>query len=145
MPSSGSRRHAQRPALPAHEVAVDREADAVGLGDLERAQVVAERAVVLGVVAAGSGGEGDDAVVDELEHLAAGHVDDGEEPLDRPGVAVVARVLAVEEDAADDAAALLGRDAEAAGRPRVDLDLLEVGDAPRGQRRLARRRARGGR
>jgi hypothetical protein len=125
-------RDAQRPPLPAHEVALDGEAGALGLGDLERAEVVAQRAVVLRVVAAALGGEGHHAQVGHLEHLAGGHVDAGQHALDRPGVAVVGGLLPVVGDAAGDPAALLRGHAEAAGGPRVDLDLGQVGDAPLG-------------
>ena len=67
---------AQRPLLPAHEVALHLEARAIGLGDLQWLQVRAERTIVLGVVTPGRGRDGDRPVVEHLEHLAASHVDD---------------------------------------------------------------------
>ncbi len=120
------------PALPAQHVAVDLEPDPVGLGDDERRQA-GPRGVVLGEVAAGVVGQRDDPAVDQLEHLAAGHVHQRLQALDRAGVAVVAGLLAVEADAAGHPPALLGRDAEVARGPGVDLHLGEVGDAPGGQ------------
>ena len=120
----------QRPLLPAHEVALDREARALGLGDLERLEVGAQRPVVLGVVAARVGREGDDAEVDHLEHLAPAHVDEGQQALERAGVAVVVGRLAQVGQALGDPAALLVVEAERARRPGVDLDQRAVDDAP---------------
>ena len=51
-----------------------------------------------------------------------------------PRVAVVGRVVAEERDAARDAPSVLGVVAERAGRPRVDLHRVEVGDAAPGER-----------
>ena len=129
-------RNSQRPALPAQHVALEREAHAVGLHDLQRSQVVPQRAVVLRVVAAGLDGQGRGGEVEHLQHLTAGHVDECLQPLDRPGVAVRAGLLPVEADAAHDPPPVLGGDPEAARRPGIDLDPVEVGEAPRGERSL---------
>ena len=128
-------RHVQRPPLPADDVAVDREADPVGLGDVEAPEVVAQRLVVLGQVAAALLGQRHHAVVDDVEHLTRRHVHEGEQALDRSGVAVVRRLLAEVRDAPGHAPVVLQRVAQVAGRPRVDLDLAEVLDAPPRERR----------
>ena len=122
-------RDAERPLLPAHEVALDGEARSLGLADLERLQVCAQRSDVVGEVARVLGRQWHHAGVDDLEHLAPRHVDEGEKPFDRAGIAVVSRRLAEERDAPADAPALLERQAEVARGPRVDLDEVEVGDA----------------
>ena len=120
---------AQRPLLPAHEVALHLKARALGLGDLQWLQVRAQRPVVLGVVAPRRGRDGDDPVVEHLEDLAPSHVDDGQQALDGAGVAVVVGGGAQVGDALGDAAALLVLEPEGAGRPGVDLDQGMVGDA----------------
>ena len=73
-------------------------------------------------------------MIDQLEHFAPSHVDRRQQTLDRAGVAVVGRALAVEEDAAHDAAGVLDGQAEVARRPWVDLHLVEIGDAAVGHR-----------
>ena len=122
-------RDAERPLLPAHEVALDGEARSLALADLERLQVCAQRSDVVGEVARVLGRQWHHAGVDDLEHLAPRHVDEREQPFDRARVAVVGRRLAEERDAPADAPALLERQAEVARGPRVDLDEVEVGDA----------------
>ncbi len=129
-PVVGVHRQPERPVLPAEEVRFDGEARPFRLDDLERLETGTGRLVVLGVVAAPLRGEGDDAVVDDLEHLAAGTVDGGDDSLDRAGVPVVRRCLPVVGEAPGDPAALLDGPPEVARRPGVDLDLIEVGDAP---------------
>ncbi len=119
----------QRPLLPADQVALHLEARALGLRDLERLEVGAQRSVVLGVIAAGLGWERHDAQVEHLEYLAAAHVHEGEQPLERPRVAVVLLRLAQVGEAARDAPALLVGEPERAGGPGVDLHLGAVDDA----------------
>ncbi len=126
----------QRPLLPADQVALHLEARALGLRDLERLQVGPRRSVVLGVVAAGLGWERHDAQVEHLEYLAPAHVDEGQQPLERPRVAVVLLRLAQVGEAARDAAALLVAQPEGAGGPGVDLDLGAVDDAASVERRV---------
>ena len=78
----------QRSSLP-----VQREARPVGLVDVERAEVVAQRAHArrLGVEAAGIGGDGEVPVVDQLHDLVAGPVPDGHEALHGSGPGLVER------------------------------------------------------
>ena len=71
------------------QVALHREAGALGLGDLDGLEVRAHRAGILGVVVAGLGRDGHDAGVEDLEHLAPCHVDEGDDSLDGAGVPVV--------------------------------------------------------
>ena len=114
--------HPQRPLLPPHEVALDREARSLGLGDGEGLEVGPQRPVVLGVVAARGGRDGDGAVVEHLEHLATAHVDDGQQALERAGIAVVVGRVAQVGQALGDATALLVLEAEGPRGPGVDLD-----------------------
>ena len=85
---------AERPALPADVVAVDVEARAVGLHDLQRLEVVAHRPDVGGEVRTPVGGHRHHAEVDHLEHLARALVEERDHALDRLRVAVVGRLLA---------------------------------------------------
>ena len=114
--------HPQRPLLPPHEIAVHHEARAFGLGDAERLEIGAQRPVVLGVVAARRRGHGDGAVVEHLEHLAPPHVDDGQQPLERTGIAIVVGRLAQVGQALGDPTPLLVLEPEGPCGPRVDLD-----------------------
>ncbi len=129
----GVHRDAHRPALPGEQVRLDGEAHSLALGDLERAKVGTEWLVVLGEVASPSFGQGHIPEVLELEDLPAGRVDRGEHAFDRAGVPVVGRCLAVVREAPHDPPTLLDRVPEVAGRPGVDLDLLEVGDPAAGE------------
>ncbi len=86
--------------------------------------------VVLGVVAAGLGGDGDHPVVRHLEDLATGGVHGGHHSFDGPGISVVGGLLAVVGEAAGDATVRLHLAAEVAGGPWIDLHLVHVGDAP---------------
>ena len=120
----------QRPALPAHQVPLDLETGTLGLADDERPQVGAERPVVLGVVAAPLGRDRDHTQVDDLEHHAAPHVDEGHQSFERAGVPVVAGRVAQVGQGAGDAPVLLVVQREIAGRPRIDLDQGLVDDPP---------------
>ncbi len=117
------------PVLPREQIAVEVEAGPVRLDDLQGAEAAALGLVVLGQVAAAPRGERHHTEVHHLEDLAPGGVHGGQDTLDRPGVAVVGRLLAVVREAPGDPATLLEGIPEVAGGPGVDLDLLEVGDA----------------
>ena len=95
---------------------------------------VAHARLVLGVVARPVRRQRRDAVVDHLDHLVAAHVEVHDQAFDRPRVAVVGRVVAQERDAARDAPPVFAVVAEHAGRPRVDLHVVEVGDPALGER-----------
>ncbi len=116
--------------LPGEQVAVEGEAGTVRLDDLQREEPGPQRLVVLGEVAASFRRERHDAEVVDLEHDAPGGVHRGQHALHRAGVAVVGRLLAVVREAPGDPPAVLHRVPVVSGGPRVDLDLLEVGDAP---------------
>ena len=94
------------------------------------------RDLVLGVVVAALGRDGHDPGVDDLEHLAAGHVDEGDDSLDGMGVAVVVGRVAHVGQAPADPAPFLVRHAEGPRRPRVDLHRVEVLDAAPAHGRL---------
>ena len=112
----------QPPLLPAQLVARQREARPLRLGDLDRLEVrppASRRGVVVGRL----GGDADDAVILDLEHLARVEIDDADEVVDRVRVRVVARVRAhVYQRTHEPAPAVVG--AVEAGRPRFDADVL---------------------
>ena len=120
----------QRPPLPAHQVPLDLETGTLGLADDEGPQVGAQRPVVLGVVAPPLGRDRDHTQVDDLEHDAASHVDEGHQPLQRAGVPVVVGRVAQVGQGPGDAPVLLVVQREIAGRPRIDLDQRLVDDPP---------------
>ena len=116
----GVHAHPERPLLPAHQVAVDRETRALLLGDGQRAQIGAQRSVVLGVVASALGRERHHADVDDLEHRAPSHVDVGHEPLERAGVpVVVGRVAEVRQRLGDPPVLLVVRAERPAGHGSI--------------------------
>src|SRR4051794_3135890 len=124
-------RHPQRPPLPRDRVSVDGEARTLALHDVERAEPGARRPVVVQEVRTLVRGNGDDPVVLYLQHLACRHVDEHEHTLDRPRVAVVARIVPQVRQHASDATVGLVRHTEPSGGPRVELHLREVVDAAR--------------
>ena len=117
-------------------VAVDVVARTCRLHDLERLQVVADRPDVVAEVRAPFVGYGHDAEVDDLEHLAGAGVEECDDAFDRPRVPVVGCVAAEVGDAAADAAPFFVRDPERSRGPRIDLDAIEVVDAPASERGL---------
>ena len=126
-------RRAQRPAVPADLATLDGEADALGLRDLDRPQVVA-RGDGAGGVGAVRAGDRLDVELLELEHAALVDVHVRDQALDRMRVAVVARVRAQVGDSARDAPAALDLEPEAARGEHVDLHERDVVDAAPPQR-----------
>jgi hypothetical protein len=136
----------QAPLLPAHLVAVDREARALGLRDLDGLDVVAQAGeaghVVLARhqvrrVVAGLRRDRDDAVVDDADDLHRVEVDLGDEPLDRARIAVLAGLGAHPRERAAEAPlrrVVLG--AGVRGGPRVEHREREVLDAALAHRLL---------
>ena len=129
---------AQRPLLPAHAVAVERERDALGLRDLERLEVVAQlagRARGGGRTRPSSRGSSTRCDVLDLEQLHAVEVDDEVQPGDRVGVRARALLAAVPDVGPADAAAAvgLGHEVRAVG-PGVDQHPVQVGDPAVGER-----------
>ena len=95
---------AERPALPADQVAVDREAGALRLHDLDRAHVGALRPGQAGAILADLGRDGHDAVVVDADDLAPVQVDERDDALDRPSVRIaLGRWPHPDEPAADPA------------------------------------------
>ena len=70
----------------------------------------------------------------DRDDLAVLDVDGDDHALDRMRVAVVGRGVTHVGDDADQTPVTLALDAEVARRPRVELEAVEVGDAPLGQR-----------
>ena len=136
--------HPQPPLLPADGVPVHGEARTLGLGDLDRPDVVADRGVRRAVVVvehqlrhvvAGLLRQRHDAVVPDVDDLHQVQVDQHDQALDRAGVAVVVLPVAHERQRPDQPAALGVLDVEA-GRPGVDHRQREVGDAALAHRLL---------
>ncbi len=125
----GVHRHPEAPFLPRDLVAVDLEAHALGLHDVEGLEVVAHRSDRLGVVVAAPLGERHRLGVDEVDHRPFGEVDGRHHTLDRVGVAVVGLVVA---HVGDHSAHPLPRPVvvEVPGRPGIALHGIEVLDAP---------------
>ena len=132
-------RHPQLPGPPAKLPVVDGEAGPVRLEDLQRRQL-APGADAGGVVPARAGRDGHHVAIDQLDDFAGVAVQDGHQVLHGPGVGVAAGpVQHVGDTAGEPAPGAVHRQPEIAGRPRVDLDLGQVGDAaPRQGRAEAR-------
>ena len=116
----------QRPVLPRQRVAVERERDALGLGDLDR--LAGRRAAQVGheardVLAHHPGRLLDRERVLDLQQLHRVQVDDAVQPVDRVRVRIGARGGAIPRvRPADPAARVLLRHEEAAVAPDVDQD-----------------------
>ena len=122
---------AQAPPLPADLVPVDGEARALGLGDVDRAHVVAQRHVVRAELPVALR-ERDGIAVLEVHELAGVHVDEAEHALDRSRVGVAARAGPhVGEHAREAPLALLLRRVVGPGGDGVDVDRRDVGDPRR--------------
>ncbi len=127
----------QRPLLPAQLVAVERERDALGLGDLERLDVLAQAQVGHQVrhVLAHRPRLVDAVRVLDLQQLHAVEIDDEVQAGDGVGVRARAGLAAVPDvGPADAPAAVRLRHEVRAVRPRVDQDAVHVGDAAGGER-----------
>ena len=126
----------QLPVLPAEQVAVEREADPVGLADLQRRHLAQPHREEVGQVLAhhlGVGAAGG-AVLD-LEQLHRVQVDDGMQAGDVVGVRVAALAAPVPQVApADPAARVAVGDERRAVGPHVGEDPGQVGDPAPGQR-----------
>ena len=78
------------------------------------------------------GRQRDEVAIVDPEEPAAAQVDDRMEIGDRPGIGIVAGLVAQPAMAVGDALALFLGDAEMTGRPGLDQHLAEVGDAAPG-------------
>ena len=113
-----------------------------GLRNLQRLEVLADLLDVLAAQLPGLRRQGDDAVVLDAQHFHLVEIDDGDDALDGPGVAVVERLGAdPAEGARQPPAAVLGQlVAVDAGRPGIDHDQADVVDAALLQSRQELRR-----
>ena len=117
----------ERPVLPRDGVAFHHEARPFGLADGQRLRRRAQRRLAGGVVAPVFRRQGRRAVILQVRHAPGGEVHMRDEPLHRTGVAVVRLVFAHEGDGAVRAVAFRNaRMPIAAGRPRIDLHMLEA-------------------
>ena len=123
------------PALPRQDAPREREARAVRLRDLEGGDVVAQRCAGRDVEVAALGRDRHDAVVVDAQHLEPVEIDEGDHSVDRMGPFVVAGMRLDEDDAATQPPAVVVGLAEVPGGPGVDLERVEVGDAPACHRR----------
>jgi hypothetical protein len=117
----------EREILPAHLPAVDREARAFLLHDIERLDVLAhlpDRGAI--VVARLLRDRNDLLLVDQLHDPVLDQVDQRDHALDRMRVAVVLGVAAPIGDGADQPPALLDLAIEIAGGERIDLDQFDL-------------------
>ena len=97
----------ERPVLPFDLPAVDGEAWALRLHDVERLDALSRlRKRLLPVIALLLRHRNDFVIIDEIDHLVLDEIDDSDHPLDRMGVAVVANVFAPVRDGTDDSFAL---------------------------------------
>lgn len=125
----------ERPAIPAHLAALHRERHPLGLGDGERAQVLARWHHSRTEVSIRVRDRPAFALLDR-EHLVRIEIDIGDQMLDRPGVGMVERIGAQVGDRAGEAVGRLELVAEHGAREHIDLHELQVLDAPRAQRIL---------
>ncbi len=126
--------HEPQPPQPAP---LEREARALRQGDLDRPDVLAFAHHIRREAPRGSR-DRDRAVVDDVQDLAGVEIDRHDEPLDGVGEdVVVGGVLEIGQRAGDPAAGVLG--IGCAGRPRVDLGVLEPLDAADPERLLPAR------
>jgi hypothetical protein len=135
-PSRASNPTRQPPALPGHLVAVEGEARAFGLGDLDRPERGPRRADRGRVVeVALLLGDGQDLGVDQVQHPTLDEVDVGDQAVHRVGPRVVLGAVLHERQDPQHPPALLALDAERPRRQRARPDQVEVGDAAPGHGR----------
>jgi hypothetical protein len=129
-PFAGVEPDPQPPSLPAHLVAVEGEARALGLGDLDRPERGPGRADGCRVVeVALLLRDRQQLLVDQVHHPALDEVDVGDQAVDRMGPGVVLVVMLQERQHPQHPPALLALDSERAGRQRARADQVEPGDA----------------
>ena len=131
-PLAGVEADHHRPVVPVDPPPRHREGDAVRLGDVDRLEVVARGLVRVGRVVAVRLRHRDDAVIVDAQDLHLLDVDDCVDAFDRVGVEVVFGMRADPGEGVADMLARLLRPAIAAGRPWVDADQLQIGDAALG-------------
>ena len=119
---------AEAPALPVHAPAIDGEADAFGLGDPDRFDVVAELADILAlIVPHGLRHRHDPGIVDAHDLLLV-QIDQRRKPFDRMRIGIVVRFFPHQEKRAAQTALGVFLVAEIPCRQRVDGDLPALGN-----------------
>ncbi len=113
-------------------MSVDDEAPAFRLHDVERLQWRAEIIAELRLVVHLRHRHRNHAVVVDAQHGAGLDVDDGIQAADRMGVEIFVLAQPQPAERVREIAAFLARNAEIAGRPRIDADHAHVGDAALG-------------
>ena len=124
---------AQTPLLPAHLPAVDLEARALGLDDLERTQVVAQRTHCVGGVVPGRPRDGHLAVILDPDHLHRLQVDDRMETPDGMRVGIVVAVMADPHGSPGEPQVTLLLRCKVTERPELDVEEIEILDAACGE------------
>ena len=132
-PLAGIEADAEAPFLPAHLVALDDEARAGRLDDFQRFHVIAEDAAIASGIVAVEHRHVGHAIVVNTQNLGAIEIDHGAQSLDGMGIAVVVLLAAVPTESVRQPPALLVRQPIVAGRPGIDLDILDVDNAAPGQ------------
>ena len=88
-PFAGSETDAELPLLPGDLVTGDSEAGPLGLYDLQRTETIAEFLLVTAVPVAALGRERNDAVIFNPHHFELVQIDDGDDAVKGPRVAVI--------------------------------------------------------
>ncbi len=117
---AGGKTDHQRPVLPANRIALDLEARPLGLDDLQGLDAGALRRDALGRIIAGQRRQIAMGKLVDLHHLHRVQIDHRPDALDRPGIAVVARVAAQKAERPGQPPAHLVGIAIKTGRPDVD-------------------------
>lgn len=124
----GGEAQAELPALPANLPAADFEARAIGLDDLKRFEIVSQRSDAIGGIGARAAWQWHYAQVLHPYYRHIIEVHDGMKAVDRLGVRVVIRPLAIEQQRPRDSASRIFRCRERADPPCLHQHLLGVGD-----------------
>ena len=119
----------ERPVLPGDRVAFDAEIRPFGLSDLETGERRANPRLRLGPEAARVRREGKRSAILDPKHLLLQHVDHRDEPLDRPHVGIVSRILDIVGVRSVEASGPLLFRAEIGGEEPFDDHFVQIDDA----------------
>ena len=125
-PLARVQRRPHLPLLPAQQVPLQRERRPLRLHDVQRLRVLARRAAVIAIEPQRRLRRRPARLVDDLQHPVLDQIDDRHQPLDRPPVAVVLRLVPQVRDPLEDAVPRLPLAAEIAARPRIDLAAVDL-------------------
>ena len=126
---AGGEAQAESPALPANLPAADFEARALGLDDLERLEIVSQRPDAIGSIGARTRRQRHRAQILHPQYRHVVEVHDGVEAMDRLGIGVVVRPLAIVEQGPRHPAARVLGGRERADPPWLHTHLPGIGDA----------------